>query len=79
MSDKNKEPFSNETADNPVPDSFLKDSNSRGNEFINTPADDLNDTKKSEAEKEENTKDEDFEKFNVDKADELKKSKNDEE
>ncbi len=79
MSDKNKEPFSNETADNLFPDSFLKDSDSRGNKFINTPADDLNDTKKSEAEKEENTKDEDFEKFNVDKADELKKSKNDEE
>ncbi|MDZ7835109.1 MAG: hypothetical protein U5K84_06940 [Alkalibacterium sp.] len=76
MADK-KEAFSNEPRENIVPDSFLKDTDSEGNEFVHTPADDVNETITNEAEKAEDTQHEDFEKFDVHKVDELKKEKND--
>lgn len=72
-----KEEFSNEPRKNLAPDSFLKDSDPENNEFVHTPADEVNQTKTNEAEKAEDTKAEDFEKFDVDKVDELKDEKND--
>lgn len=68
---KNDETFKNEPRKNLNPDSVVKDTNTEDNEFVHTPADDVNETETNEAAKAEDTKAEDFEKFNVDKADEL--------
>jgi len=67
----NEKEFSNESRENLTQGSFVKDTNIKDNEFVHTPADDVNETETNEAKKAENTKAEDFEKFNVDKADEL--------
>jgi len=45
----NKEAFSNEPRVNGLPDSFLKDTDIDGDEWIHTPADDVNETKINEA------------------------------